>query len=198
MTRPILALILLALTALGAAAAPLPLATLSAYLNGLATVQASFTQDNSDGTTSSGQLIIQRPGRMRLQYDPPEKSLVIVAGGTVAIFDAKSNQPPEQYPLSRTPLNLILARNIDLSTAKMVVGSAEIKGLTHVLAQDPKHPEYGTIELIFTPAPVQLAGWIVTDDMGNETTVHLSGITRVAPPPASTFSVEVEALHRHL
>ena len=198
MIRPILALIFVALTALSAGAAPLPLSALSAYLNSLSTVQASFTQDNADGTQSSGTLIIQRPGRMRLEYAKPDKTLVIVGGGTVAIFDAKSNQPPEQYPLSRTPLNLILARNIDLSATKMVVGEQEIKGLTHVLAQDPKHPDYGTIELIFTPDPIALAGWIVTDQMGSETTVHLGKITPIAPPPAADFSVTVEEMRRHM
>ena len=198
MIRRFLAPLLLALTTMSAHAAPLPLPTLSAYLNSLTTAQATFTQQNADGTQSAGKLIIQRPGRMRLEYAKPDKNLVIVAGGTVAIFDAKSNQPPTQYPLSRTPLNLILARNIDLSAAKMVVGEQEIQGLTHVLAQDPKHPDYGTIELIFTPSPVRLAGWIVTDDMGNTTTVHLGPITPISTPPSALFSVETEEMLRHM
>jgi outer membrane lipoprotein-sorting protein len=185
-----------ALIALPAAAEPLPLATLSNYLNTLGEVQATFKQENADGTQSSGEVFLHRPGRMRLQYDPPEGSVVIAAGGTVSIFDAKSNEPPEQYPLFKTPLNLILAPQIDLSAAKMVVGLGEVKGLTHVVAQDPKNPDYGTIELIFAPAPVRLTGWIVTDDMGNQTVVKLGDFTGGQSFPASTFSVEIEAANR--
>lgn len=186
----------LALLASPIAAEPLPLATLSAYLNGLTEVQATFRQENADGSTSSGHLYIKRPGRMRLDYDPPEKSVVLASGGTVAIFDAKSNEPPEQYPLGRTPLNLILAPQIDLAQARMVVGQAEVKGLTHVVAQDPKHPDYGTIELVFSANPVALTGWIVTDDAGNQTVVKLDALTTTASLQPSMFSFEIEEQKR--
>jgi outer membrane lipoprotein-sorting protein len=91
----------------------------------------------------------------------------------VAIFDSKSNQPPEQYPLRRTPLNLILARNVNLSQAQMVVGHKEVGETTRVVAQDPKNPEYGTIELVFTANPTALRQWIITDDLGGQTVVDL-------------------------
>ncbi|HEX9858531.1 MAG TPA: outer membrane lipoprotein carrier protein LolA, partial [Paracoccaceae bacterium] len=111
--------------ALPAAAEKIPLSALSQYLNGLTTAEAEFTQINADGSIATGKLYIKRPGRVRFEYAPPENSLVLAGGGQVAIFDAKSNQPPEQYPLKRTPLNLILAENVDLGRAKMVVGHFE-------------------------------------------------------------------------
>lgn len=198
MRKILLAPILFALALLASpvAADPLPLATLSAYLNGLTSVEAAFRQENADGSTSSGHIYIKRPGRMRLDYDPPEKSVVLVSGGTVAIFDAKSNEPPEQYPLARTPLNLILAPQIDLAQARMVVGQAEVQGLTHVVAQDPKHPDYGTIELVFSANPVTLTGWIVTDDAGSQTIVKLDKFTQTASLKPSMFSFEIEEQKR--
>lgn len=198
MRKILLAPILFALALLASpvAADPLPLATLSAYLNGLTEVEATFRQENADGSTSSGHIYIKRPGRMRLDYDPPEKSVVLVSGGTVAIFDAKSNEPPEQYPLARTPLNLILAPQIDLAQARMVVGQTEVNGLTHVVAQDPKHPDYGTIELVFSASPVRLTGWIVTDDAGNQTIVKLDTFTQTASLKPSMFSFEIEEQKR--
>ena len=124
MNRRTLILAPLMLAALGtpALADKLSLKTLSGYLNGLTTVESEFTQVNSDGTVSTGKLFIQRPGRVRFEYNPPDKTLVLAGGQQVAIFDGKSNAPPEQYPLKRTPLNLILAKNINLGKAKMVVG----------------------------------------------------------------------------
>ena len=174
----------------------IPLSELSAYLNGLTTAEAEFTQVNADGSTSEGKLFIKRPGRVRFEYAPPDRSLVMAGGGQVAIFDAKSNQPPEQYPLRRTPLNLILARNVDLGAAKMVVGHYEAQDTTRVVAQDPEHPEYGTIELVFTPDPVQLRQWIITDDLGAQTTVILGEMSLGDEFPPSMFNITTETQKR--
>ena len=114
----------------------------------------------------------------------------------VAIFDAKSNQPPEQYPLARTPLNLILARDVNLAAAKMVVDHREVGGMTRVLAQDPKHPDYGTIELIFSESPVALKQWIITDDIGNQTSVTLGDLVPRENVPSSLFSIDLETRKR--
>jgi len=174
----------------------IPLSELSAYLNRLTTAEAEFTQVNADGSTSAGKLFIKRPGRVRFEYAPPDRSLVMAGGGQVAIFDAKSNQPPEQYPLRRTPLNLILARNVDLGAAKMVVGHYEAQDTTRVVAQDPEHPEYGTIELVFTRDPITLAQWIITDDLGNRTTVMLERMVLGGDLPASLFNITTEQQRR--
>lgn len=175
-----------------AQAEPVPLSRLSAYLNGLTTLEAEFTQVNSDSTISTGKLFLKRPGRARFEYAPPDRSLVMAGGGQVAIFDAKSNQPPEQYPLRRTPLNLILAREVDLGRADMVVGHYEAQDTTRVVAQDPEHPEYGTIELVFSSDPVALKQWVITDDMGNKTDVILDRIVLGGDLPSSLFNITVE------
>jgi outer membrane lipoprotein-sorting protein len=182
--------------ALPAVADPIPLGTLSQYLNGLGTAETTFVQTNADGTKSTGKLYIKRPGRARFEYDPPMKSLVLAGSGSVAIFDEKSNQPPEQYPLRRTPLNLILAENVNLGQAKMVIGHREVEGTTRVLAQDPKNPEYGTIELVFTPDPVTLRRWVITDDAGNQTVVVLDALKTGVDLPSRLFDIQAETEKR--
>ncbi|QYK42436.1 MAG: outer membrane lipoprotein carrier protein LolA [Paracoccaceae bacterium] len=187
----ILSSLAVALIPRGAGAAPIPLAEISRYLNGLTTAEADFTQVNEDGTISTGRLIIHRPGRVRFEYAKPDATLVMAGGGTVAIFDAKSNQPPEQYPLRRTPLNLILAANVDLGRARMVVAHTEVQGTTRVRAQDPEHPEYGSIEMVFTPGPVALRQWIIRSD-GGETTVILGEMKTGARYPSTMFNIGLE------
>jgi outer membrane lipoprotein-sorting protein len=189
---PLAALVL----ALPAQAEKISISALNNYLNGLGSVQSDFTQVNSDGSISTGKIFIKRPGRVRFEYDPPDASLVMAGGGQVAIFDAKSNQPPEQYPLSRTPLNLILKDRVNLGAAKMVVGHAEVEGATRIKAQDPANPEYGTIELVFTPNPVQLRQWIITDDLGAQTTVILGDLTVGTDFPPSMFNITTETQKR--
>lgn len=173
----------------------IPLSALSAYLNGLSTAQAKFTQVNGDGSLSTGTIYIKRPGRVRFEYNN-DKTLVLASGGTVAIFDPKSNQPPQSYPLSRTPLSLILAPNIDLSRAKMVVGHTSDGKTTTVTAQDPDHPDYGSINLVFTDNPIELRQWTVTDDSGSKTVVVLQNMQTGGDFPARLFDIEAEQQSR--
>ena len=156
-----------------AMAEKLPLSQLSSYLNGIQTAQAKFTQISDDGTVATGTLYIRRPGKMRFEYDPPNDSYVIADHGAVGIFDKKGDEAVEQYPLRRTPLNIILAENVNFGQANMVTGHREDGQSTVVRAQDPENPEYGFIDLVFTGGPVELRQWVIHDDAGSTTTVVL-------------------------
>ncbi|MDO5604412.1 MAG: outer membrane lipoprotein carrier protein LolA [Paracoccus sp. (in: a-proteobacteria)] len=184
---PVLALLA---TAPAALAEKISLNTISNYLNGLTTVQSEFTQVNPDGTISSGTVYIQRPGRVRFEYKD-SRQLMLASGGQVAVFDARSNQGPQVYPLSQTPLSIILAQNVNLGRAGMVTGHSERNNTTVVRAQDPSHPEYGNIEMIFT-APTELRQWIVTDNSGKKTTVILGEMKKGVSFRPSTFVIQSE------
>lgn len=168
----------MALTATSAAAQQLSLGQVSEYLNGLQTAQGGFTQINADGTLSTGQIFIKRPGRIRFEYNAPDNSLVMAGGGQVAIFDPRSNSGPDRYPLNQTPLKIILERNVDLARASMVTGHTSDGTTTTITAQDPQNPQYGNIQMVFTANPVELRQWIVTDDVGSQTTVILNDLAR--------------------
>jgi outer membrane lipoprotein-sorting protein len=181
-----------------AAAAKIPLSELSAYLNAIETARGEFTQINADGTISTGTLFIRRPGRVRFEYAPPDESLVMAGGGQVAIFDGKSNTGPEQFPLRQTPLNLILARQVDLGRSGMVVAHASDGNTTSVTAQDPERPEIGTIRLVFTGDPVELRQWVITDEAGQETTVVLGRLETGVSLGSRMFNIVQEAQARGL
>lgn len=174
----------------------LPLSAISQYLNALQTVSTKFTQVNSDGSISTGTLYIRRPGRARFEYDRPNTALVMAGGGQVAIFDDKSNAPPEQYPLSRTPLSLILDQNVNLGRANMVTAHQFDGTATTVVAQDPANPEYGTIALKFTGPPVELRQWVITNGDGSQTTVILDRLQPQDNLPAILFSIPQEMASR--
>ncbi len=178
-----------------AAAEKLSLSTLSTYLNSLGTVRADFVQTNDDGSKSSGEVTIKRPGRMRLDYGGDNDALVLVSGGQVAVFDPGSNEPPQRFPLSQTPLSVILKRNVDLNAAKMVVSHREQNGDTIVRAQDPDHPDYGYIDLIFSATPV-LKAWVIHDEGGGSTTVQLTKMSLGGSVADRTFNIRAEANRR--
>jgi outer membrane lipoprotein-sorting protein len=194
--RLILAPVFLAVFAVSASAQMLSLTEMSAYLNSLTIVQSDFRQINDDGSVLTGKILIRRPGRIRFEYDPPDASLVLASRGQVAIFDAKSNQPPQRFALVRTPLNLILGRDIDLEAARMVVGHFSDGDMTTVIAQDPNFPEYGHIQMVFSANPVALRQWIVTDALGQDTTLILNDLDEVRFIAGAKFDIAQEMKDR--
>ena len=178
-------------------AEPVSLGALSDYINGLTSAKASFTQFNGDGSRSRGTLYIKRPGRMKFEYAPPNEALVLASAGVVAIFDAKSNAEPQQFPLKRTPLNLLLGADVDLSNTAMVSDHYEDEnGLTVVTALDPKNPDTGTLDLYFSPEPLALTQWVLTDESGQKTGVALGRLDLEDSQPNWFFSVSREISSR--
>ncbi|MEL6640868.1 MAG: outer membrane lipoprotein carrier protein LolA [Pseudomonadota bacterium] len=179
-----------------ASAQQLSLGEVSSYLNRLTTAQGGFTQINGDGTLSTGQIYIKRPGRIRFEYNPPDNSLMIAGGGQVAIFDPRSNTPPDRYPLNQTPLKIILEQNVDLGRRRMVTGHTSDGTSTTITAQDPDNPQYGNIQLVFTANPVELRQWVVTDDTGTQTTVILNDVVPGAAIGDARFNIISEMRQR--
>ena len=186
------------LAALGPSAAlanTIPLSNLSGYLNGIQTARSPFTQINSDGTVSTGTVFIHRPGRIRFEYDSDDL-LVMAGGGQVAIFDGRASGPPEQYPLRETPLRIILDANVNLGQSGMV-SVHEFDGTsTRVVARDPDRPNIGSLTLVFTPNPIELRQWVITDEGGAQTTVVLGALDTGVRIPARSFNIPQEIQSR--
>jgi outer membrane lipoprotein-sorting protein len=181
-----------------ALADPISLSEISRYFNSFRTAEADFTQVNADGTLSTGRLKIYRPGRIRFEYDPPDETLVLAGRGSVYIFDSRSNTGPSVYPLARTPLGLILDDTVRLDRDQMVVAHFEDGPTTSVVAQDPEHPEYGNIRLVFSAQPTELRQWVVTDDAGQETTVILGTLRTGVDLGSLLFNPDIEMQRRGL
>jgi outer membrane lipoprotein-sorting protein len=192
----LIAAVALTLFAGAASAQQLSLSQISAYLNQLQTAQGGFTQINADGTLSTGQIYIKRPGRIRFEYNAPSDSMVLASGGQLAIFDARSNTGPDRYPLNQTPLSIILQPNVDLGRESMVTNVATDGTSTTVTAQDPDNPDYGSIQMVFTANPIELRQWVVTDDLGAETTVILNDLISGGVIRDILFNIQAETRNR--
>lgn len=188
-----------------AVAEPLPLSVIADYFENLSTAETTFEQVNPDGSVDNGTLKIRRPGRMRFEYDAPNNSLVIAGGQRVAIFDAKSNTLPEQYPLKRTPLNLILGRKKRLDQSEeLSVRLSELvdpnskQTYTVVSMSDPETPEAGTISLRFGSDPLEFKGWIIETQTGDKIEVRLAPLETGMKFPARAFNIVQEIQARGL
>jgi outer membrane lipoprotein-sorting protein len=169
--------------------AKLSLAEISEYLNNLKTAKGSFTQINTDGSLGKGIFYLRRPGRMRFEYQGRDSALVVAGQGTLAIFDRKSNAGPQQYPLKRTPLHVILQEQVNLGQSNMVTAHSFDGTSTSITAQDPQHPEMGNVKLVFTNNPIELRQWVVTDEAGGKTTVVLGKLDTETQVPARLFDI---------
>lgn len=171
-----LSIVALVIYAGAASAQQLSLDQISQYLNQLETAEGGFTQINVDGSMATGKIYIKRPGRIRFEYAPPERSMVIAGGGQLAVFDPRSNTGPERYPLNQTPLNIFLQRDVNLARESLVTGQSYDGTSTTITARDPDRPEAGQIQLVFTADPIALRQWIITDEFGSQTTVVLNDL----------------------
>jgi outer membrane lipoprotein-sorting protein len=151
------------------------LARISAYLNSIGTMVGDFVQIDPDGILSEGQFYMSRPGRIRFEYNEPNPALVVADGFWVAIVDKRYGSV-DRYPLSETPLNLILKKDVNLGQEGAVQAIERSEGQMRVRALDPDHPERGSITMIFGANPLELRQWIVDDSQGGATTVALSEV----------------------
>jgi outer membrane lipoprotein-sorting protein len=159
---------------------------IQAYLNNISTLKAHFLQVAPDGAMSEGTVWMDRPGRMRFQYDPPAPFL-LVAGGGVLTFEDKSIQQISQAPLSMTPLGILLADHINLNGPVTVVGFNRLPGQLQLKLVRNSSPRDGTLTLLFTDTPLTLRQWTVLDAQRRETTVTLYNVEQGVSLPNNLF-----------
>jgi outer membrane lipoprotein-sorting protein len=146
------------------------------YLNGLHTLKAKFLQIGPDGATSTGTAWLDRPGRMRFEYDPPSPLLLVAGHGTVVFRDNKVDQT-SNIPMEQTPLGLLLRDRIALSGDVTVTGFQRPPGQLQITVVKTASPDDGSLTLLMNADPLALDGWSVVDAQGRETRVRLSQAT---------------------
>ncbi len=146
-----------------------------AYLNGITSLKAHFFQVTSGGRISQGTTWMQRPGRMRFQYEPPAPFLLIAAH-CVLTFNDSSLQQTTNIPLGRTPLGILLAEKVILSGAVTVTAIQRLPGQLQLTLVRTESPGDGSLTLIFSDQPLVMRQWIVVDAQRRETHVTLSNV----------------------
>ena len=145
------------------------------HLNTSRTVRARILQVASDGSYAEGMLHIQRPGRMRLEYDPPNPTMII-ADGINLIYVDRELEHATTVLLQLTPAELILREDLSLSSEDLLVtGFSRSPGVIRISLVHAKDPLEGRVMMVFSDKPLELRKWIVTDAQGIKTTVSLLG-----------------------
>lgn len=151
------------------------LARIETYLNSARSLKARFVQTAPDGDVTQGLALMQRPGRMRFQYDPPSPFLLVANYGILFFHDAQLNQTTN-IPLSRTPLGILLGDRTTLSGDVAVTKFVRLPGQIQVSLVRSASPGEGTLTLIFADNPLTLRQWIVLDQQGKRTQVAFTNM----------------------
>jgi outer membrane lipoprotein-sorting protein len=168
------------------------LADISARLSSIDTMDGEFIQFNPNGDQLQGRFFISRPGRVRFQYDPPSSVRVIADGKSVLVYDQKL-QTYDIWPLSQTPLRLLLDSGLDLATTDKVTRVAVEPDLVEVELQDETRFSAGTLNLIFDRENYDLRQWTVTDQQGLQTMVALYNVETGNQLSAELFEIDYQA-----
>lgn len=157
-------------------------------LNNMQQVAGKFVQVGPNGERAEGEFYLQRPGRLRFEYDAPSNLQIISDGFWVAIQDRKL-KTTEKYPLATTPLKLILARDVDLGRDAFVRDIHTQEGFVTVTLQERSGEAAGSLVLIFDSETFDLRQWTVTDAQGLDTSIALSEMAVAGPFESKTFRI---------
>lgn len=162
---------------------------ISQYFQSISTLQANFIQTGPDGSQAEGVVVIQRPGMMRFQYQPPTQLEIVADGRTVAIDDRRL-QEQQLIALSQTPLRYLLDPDINLMEEAIVHEIRVEPDLITILLEDDALYAQGNLTLYFDARNYELRQWTVTDAQGYETTVSIYGTQAGIATDPSWFRID--------
>jgi outer membrane lipoprotein-sorting protein len=165
---------------------------ISDYLNSFKTLQGEFTQISPKGNMSQGIFYIAKPGKMRFEYAPPNPFLIVSDGTWLTIKNVKKEKG-DQFPLSQTPLRLVLGNKVDIAGETNIIDFQNQDGITTVTVEDKKNTlGSGQLTLVYDQARKALQQWIVTDGKGRKTTVSLENLQAGIKPDPALFVVKIK------
>jgi outer membrane lipoprotein-sorting protein len=148
------------------------LAQVERYLNDIRTLQSRFQQFAQDGSVSSGTIYLQRPGKMRIVYDPPTPVLIVADGSDVYYWDSQLQQL-QQIGVEDTPAWFLLRPEIKLTGDVTVTGFREDPGVLRIAMTETEHPGQGSLTVVMSESPLELRQWTVLDPQQKQVTVAL-------------------------
>ncbi|KRE06169.1 hypothetical protein ASE63_24575 [Bosea sp. Root381] len=165
---------------------------LNTYLNSFTSLQGNFIQHANDGRRLEGRIYIQRPGKMRFEYEPPATIEVIADGSSVAVRD-KRLATQDIYSLGQTPLKFLVRERMDLAREGTITG-ASVDGDMLSLRLEDRSTLGGTskITLKFDLAANVLRQWVVVDPQGYETAVSLYNLDTQRRPDSKNFVIDYQ------
>jgi outer membrane lipoprotein-sorting protein len=169
------------------AAARADIARIEDYWRAITTMRADFTQIAPDETVSYGRFYLQRPGRLRFEYDPPVPLLLVGRRGTLTMIDYDLRQVT-RWPVKETPLKFLLGRSLNLTRDAVITRLDRGTDRLSITLMTSRDARDGFITLVFSYAPFQLRYWEVTDSQGLVTRISFTNLVINRPLDEALFT----------
>ncbi len=169
---------------------------LSTHFSSVPTMSGEFVQFGPNGEQTGGKFFLERPGKIRFNYEKPASVEVISNGKTVAVHNSKL-KTWDFYPLDKTPLKMLLSDKVSAKDKSIrdVISEAD---LTTIVMGDNKVFGDAVITLMFDPASFDLRQWTIKDSQGKETSVMVFNVQKNVEIPAKMFSFDEREIQRRL
>jgi len=163
------------------------------YLSSVQSMVGDFAQVAPDGARTAGKFYLQKPGRLRFEYNPPSPVELIADGQSMVVRDRKL-ATQDLYPLSQTPLRFLLADRIDLLKDTDLVGVYSDNTFVTMVIEQRQIIIGGTyrLMLMFSTKDLELKQWTVTDPQGYDTTVAVFNLDKTKRPDPDMFKINYE------
>jgi len=164
------------------------------YLTNITMLAGDFVQVGPNGVKTEGKFYLQKPGKVRFEYNPPSPVELIADGTSVVVRDRKL-ATQDLYPLGQTPLRFLLADRIDLLTETNVVGVfADDLFVTVVIEEKQTFGGTHRLMMMFGARDAQLRQWTVTDPQGYDTTVAVYNLENPKKLDPNLFKINYERM----
>jgi outer membrane lipoprotein-sorting protein len=160
------------------------------YFNKVTNLQGEFIQVGPRGHVSQGVFYLSKPGKLRFEYSAPNPFL-IVSDGTWVIVNNRKRNKAEYYPLSATPLRLVLDEKVDLLDQAKIIHVKEDKESVSVTLEDKDQLVAGQLTVVFDARSMELRQWVVIDGQGLQTTITLQGLKDDVAADPKLFEVKL-------
>jgi outer membrane lipoprotein-sorting protein len=158
------------------------------YLNSLTTVVTDFTQTAPDGTLANGKFYLERPGKMRWEYEPPVPILMVSSGGVMTYFDRELAQT-STIPIDNTPAGILVREHIAFSGDIAVKEMNNEAGIIHITLIQPEKMDNGELTLELTAKPLALKNLSFIDATKQETRIRFSNAVMGQPIDSKLFTL---------
>lgn len=160
---------------------------IESYLNNIKTLKASFVQTASNGNTSEGKLYIEKPNKIRMEYDAPV-NVLIVGDGDYIVYNDKDLDQITHIDYDDIPASLILSNTIKIDGKKLkITDFYKDSGTTEAVLEYADNKDIGPITLIFGNRPFELKQWKITDPQSVQITVSLYNAEKDETLPDNLF-----------
>lgn len=148
------------------------IARVEGYLNSVGTMRASFQQFTEGEGLAFGRIYLRRPGRLRVEYDPPSEIMLVADGTLLSYYDAELNHI-EQVPLRLSPMWFLLREDVELGGDVIVTAFKKAANSILIGMAQSDEPDAGSVMLELGDNPLELRQWTITDPAGTEVRVGL-------------------------